>query len=395
MPTPTQGTSLSLLTDFILATREAPLGSPDELVSQASKYRTNMFRRMIKGLAAEKMIQGGSEIVDYVQLSYTNSNTDHNIDDTFNFTGTNSLKKLSVPWRLFTCDSGTINEFEIDLNQGSLETVFKRVRNAKLSELELSFWEGGEEKLWRAPYFEAMEKSTLASGLKGQNLSIPSFVTDDGGMPTSTNSSLNSSSSDFTTLMGVDTGNAAYAQFKNQYFTFDNTNDATRRAESGGVIAAMDKAFVKVQFESPSGDEKYVESTKLQKMVIACNTSSHTLLTSIARSSNNVLTPSGDVGWANGKVVYHGLPVDFVDYLDNVYYDTTVGNAADGAGKRGFRWLFLNMKHFYPIFNSKHFRKRRTLDGGASNPFSTVILEDTLWNLWCANRREQAMVRAA
>ena len=68
--------------------------------------------------------------------------------------------------------------------------------------------------------------------------------------------------------------------------------------------------------------------------------------------------------------------------------------AQDGAGKIGFTWRFLNLNHFKPIFHSKHYRRLQKKDGGSQQPFDTVMIEDTLRNLWCENRRENGIVCA-
>jgi hypothetical protein len=389
------GSSLENFVDFWLATAGARVSDPNALVSMASQYRTHLFPLMLKGLSKDLMVQSGKKIEDYVQLTYTNRFRHFDITDTFEYSATDSLTQIEVPWRFSMVDN-VIYEAEIDLQSGDRETVYKKVKRAKDSEMELSFFEGMERALWAEPNFETMEASTKSG--TGQPLSIPCFVTRDGLAPTSTNGILvndveTGSTATWTSLMGISP--TTYTNFRNQFKTFTNTNHAARSAEGTGVLSAFDVMYRKVQFRSPSNGEEYVKNTSLQKMKILSNGPSYDELMSLAREKNNVLTPRGDFGWPQGMVTYRGIAFEYIAILDDLIYDTTAGTAEDGASKLGYTWLFLNFNHIRPIFNSKHFRRLRNKDGGAANPNAQVMLEDTWHNLWCSNRREQGVVFAA
>jgi hypothetical protein len=378
-----RGSSLDLFVDFATGTRQAPVSSPDELQSQASKYRTHLYPLMMQGLTKDLMIQSGTEIVDVIQLKYTNRRKARNFTDTYTFTGSDSLTKVSAPWRKYTCDA-VVHEAELDLQQGDQKTVFKKVRNAKMAELELSYWEGNEEDLWADPNFETMESATLSG--TGQAYSLRCFVTDDGGLPSSTNGGVAAgSTATWTSLMGIDPANFGN-NWKNQFSTYDNTSSTTREA---GYIAAMDEQFVKLEWKSPSTREEYVKSTSFKKLKIINNLATHLLLIKLAKAANNVLTPRNDIGYQAGEVVYHGLPMLFIARLDSV--DT----GADTGTTNKYRSRYFNFARIRPIFHSKHYRRMRTLDGGVTNPDAKVFLEDTWQNLWLESRREQGIVRAA
>jgi hypothetical protein len=385
--------SNSSLTDFIdfqLVTRQKLLSSVDTLVNQATKYRTYLFPLMLKGLTAKETVQSGTEIVDYVQLKTTSSFQWRNPTDTYAFTGDNSLTQIKIPWRFATVDSVTY-EHEIDLNQGGEEVVFKRVKKAKNSRMEQNFWEGMEDALWADPNFDVME-GDLPAGQKGQMLSLRSFITDDGEVPAAGNGGIVTGSSAWTTIMNVSP--TTYTNWKNQYETYDNTSQTTRR---NTLIEAMDKMWLDVQFMSPSTSEEYFKNTTLNKLQIICNKLSYTELVAIASSKSNVLTPkasggtggSNDLGWAQGQVTYHGIPIKYIGKLD------LVDTGADTGSTSLRKYRFINFNHIKPVFHTKHFRRKRKLDGGATNPNAGVILEDTWVNIWNANRREHGIVRAA
>lgn len=375
--------SLGAFVDFQLVTRQKLLTSPEELVNQATKYRTYLVPLLMKGLAAKEMIQGGTEIVDFLQLKTTSSFQWRNPTDAYRFTGDNSLTQVKVPWRFATVDSVTY-EHELDLQQGGEEVVFKRLKKAKNAVLEQSFWEGLEDALWAAPNFDTME-GTLPEGEKGQMLSLRCFITHDGAVPAAGNGGIATGSSAWTSVMG--TSLTTYPNRKNQYETYDNSSAANRRAT---LVEAMDKMWLDVQFESPSTSEEYFKNTRLEKLKILTSKIGYAELVAIASSKSNVLTPkatggvggSNDLGWANGVVCYHGIPVKYIGALDTV--DSTA-----------YRYRFINFGNFKLIMHNKHFRRKRKLDGGATNPNAMVVLEDTWLNLWCANNRENGIVVAA
>lgn len=383
--------------DFAAATRQKLFSSPDELVSQASKYRTTLYRDMVKGLTQDKMLQGGTEIIDYVQLSYTSSYGHFNPTQTFTYTASDSLTAIKVPWR-FAKAYSVVSEWEIDFQTGGEEVVFKRVKRAKDAELQLSFFEGQEDDLWATPKLATMESATALGDNVGDPYSLRCFITDDGGAPSSTNGGV--TGSNWTTVMGVSP--TTYPNWKNAYATFDNTSTTTRKADDIGVVSAMDDCWLSINWEAPQDMSAYMTDTKTNKLKIVCNKPSYKMLVQLATAKNNVLTPRNDLGHIMGiGPVYHGIPIKYVAKLDDVDFDdggshvNGVANAADGSGKLGYRWRFINFNHIRPIYHSKHFRRLTKWDGGAGNPFTRVMLEDTAFNYWCQNRREQGIVRAA
>jgi len=384
--------ALAAFTDLLVATKAASLSDPDKLVSQATQYRTTLFRRMMKGLSQKAMVQNGTKIVDHVQLKTVNRRRHYNPTDTFGYTGSNSLTQIEVPWRFSLVDMVT-QEHELDLNQGDRVNVFKRVLAAKNAEMEQSFWEGNEDDLWAAPNFDTMESSTLGEGVTGAPLSLRCFITADGAVPSASNGGIASGSSAWTSIMGVSP--TTYPNWKNQYETFDNTSATTRSADVGGVLDAMHRMWLDVQWESPDTTQKYFEDTRLNKMVIVCNKESMVELKRLATMMNNVLTPRHDIGWAAGGVVFNGLPITYLAKLDSIDTGGTAGNGTYASGALTYQWRWINFNHIKPIFHSGHYRKRQEKDGGAAQPFSKVVIEDTWQNLWCANRREQGIVRAA
>jgi hypothetical protein len=372
--------SLAAFTDFLVLTRQKQMSDPSKVINQATKYRTNLISAMMKGLTMKEMFQGGTEIVDFIQLKMTSSFAYYNPTDTATYVADNSATMLKVPWRFWKVDSVT-HATEIALNQGTPAEIFKKVKRFKDSRMDTNFWEGMEDGLWATPEVATME-GTLGIGLVGKPLSLRCFITDDGLAPSSTNGGV--TGANWTTVMTVDP--VLFPNWKNQFATYDNTSLATREAS---FILAMDRIWNLCQFMAPGTTQEFVQDTNLNKMRIVSNLETRLLLVKLATARNNVLTPKNDLGWANGNVVYHGLPTDYIAALDNV--DT----GADTGTTAKYKARFLNFKHIKPWFHSEWFRKTTKLDGGASNPLMTVVREDTWGNYWLANRREQGVVRAA
>ena len=381
---------LSAFTDMLLATKPRAIGNMSDIVNQATKYRTYLYPLMLKGLAREEVVQSGTKIIDFIQLAVQSSYRDYNPTDTFSYTGENSLTQIEIPWRFSLVDSVTYKH-EIELNGSDPTVTFKRVGKAKAKVMEQSFWEGAEDALWAAPNYETMEAATIGTGVTGQPLSLRCFVTADGGAPTSSNGGKATGSSDWTTVMQVNP--TTYPNWANQYETFDSTSATTRAADVGGVLDAFHSMWLDVQWDSPSTTQEFFDKTSLQKLVICCNKTSYKELVRLATSKNNVLTPVNDLGYQNGRVSYNGLPIKYIGALDSIDTGGTDGTYSGGKLTIQYRWF--NFNHIKPVYHSNNYRNRQKKDGGAGNPFAEVVIEDTWRNLWCANRREQGIVRAS
>lgn len=378
---------LAAFVDFVLATKSAPLSDVNTLINQATRYRTSLIPRMLSGRTEQELLQSGKDITDFIQLSTTSSYQDYNPTDNFNYTASNSLSQLTAPWR-FSKVSSVTWEHELLLQNGDSKTVFKKVKLAKLIEMEQSFWEGMEASLWAAPNNDTMEASTVVG--TGAPYSLRCFITADGLVPSTTNGGLATGDVAWSTIMGQNP--TTKTNWRNQYETFDNTSATTRRADSG-LLNAMNLMWLDVQFKSPSTSEEYWKNTQLNKMVICACKRAIAELIIIASGKNNIMTPVHDVGYLNGKVTFAGIPLEYIAALDDI--DTYGDGDGVYSGEKAWSYRFINFNHIKPIFHAQKFRQRMEKDGGAASPHAKVLIEDTWHQLWCANRREQGIVRPA
>lgn len=382
---PDRGSSLSQFADFWNATRQVALSDPNTLASQALRYRTFLAPIMLKGLTEKKMIRAGSEITDFLQLSYTNRFQLRNFGDSYSFTDSNSLVQMTAPWRVATVDT-VVHEHEIDLQQGGRDVVFKKVMAAKEAEAEASWWESMEELLWGSPDNSTMESSTFTPGTTLRPYSLRVFLPDDGA----------SLPSGFTTVHGVNP--STYPNWAPQSATFTNTSATTR---SQTVIRGLDKLFLKCDWQVPDGFKQWSEDLNKNKLRILCNQPSSLFLKDEARERNNVLTPRGDLGWVNdGSVTFHGIPIQYNARLDTIDTDATTAvgaepTADDGASKLGYKWRLIDFAQIHPVFHPKHYRRQQEKDDGARNPYAKVFIEDTWFNFICMNRRTSGVLKAA
>jgi len=374
--------TIAAFNDFMLATREAPLSGTDQIQNEATKYRTYLLRKMLAGLSKEKLLQSGTKIVDYIQLALTSTYQDYAPTQDFTFQASNSLTKIEVPWK-FSLVSSNWTDHEIELNSGGdLKTVFKTIKKVKEQEMMTALYEGMEDAFWATPDVVEMEGGT-ATGKKPYSLRC--FITPTGGAPAAANGGV--VGADWTTVMTVNP--TTLTNWKNQVENYDGTSATTVRG-TNGIIPAMDRMWLDTQFESPTDAQQYAQDTKINKTSILASKVGYSTLVDIMNSRNDRMLPAqggNDLGYANGRITYHGMPISYIGALDTV--DATL----DAAAKPNFR--FVNFNYIYPIFHTKRYMTAIDLPNSARQPFSHGIIRDTWRNLWCSSRRSQGFVSAS
>jgi hypothetical protein len=372
--------SLQAFKDFLTATREKTLSGPNEISNQATKYRSTLLAIMLAGLTPKEYVQSGQKVVDFIRLSSTNNYRQYSPTDTFNYTGTNSLTKLEVPWT-FAMTYATWFDHEILLNSGGdLATVFKTIKRVKEQEMMTGLYEGIEDGLWATPDKDTME-NPATTGLTPKHYSLRSFITDDGGAPSSTNGGV-SSAGNWTTVMSVNP--STLPNWKNQTGTYDPTSAASAQAT---IRKAFDLMWQKLQWRSPGNSQEYFTDTDLSKLRILASMGGITQLLDILNQVNNRLEPFNNLQAHDGKVLYAGMPITMIDAIG------TVDSSYEATAYK-FKYRFVNFKHIKPIFHSQRYMFPMDMDGGAAQPQAHVMWRDTWLQLWCQNRREQGIVTA-
>jgi hypothetical protein len=192
--------------------------------------------------------------------------------------------------------------------------------------------------------------------------------------PSSTNGGV--TGSDWTTVQTVST--STYSNWRNQYETYAAASIDT------ALVPAMDLMWLDVQYESPESAEAYAKDTVLSKLRILTAKAGYAKLIELTRAANDGLVPANDLGWAAGRVTYHGLPIDYIGALDSIDSNTAQP-----------KYRFVNFNTIRPIFHKRRYMYPKSVDGGASQPFMAGMLRDTWHNLVITSRRQNGIVRAA
>lgn len=366
--------TIAAFDDLMKAARANPIASIDKIQNQATKYRRYLTRLMMEGLDKKKMLQGGKEIVDYIQLSMTSTFLEYEPTQDFNWTGTNSLVELKIPWK-FSLAHATWFDHEILLSPDDPVVTFKRVKNAKMQELETSLWEGKEDQLFRTPDVVQMEGHNTTGK---SPYSLRCFITEDGLAPSSTNGGV--TGANWTTVMTVNT--TTYPNWRNQVETY---------SLAGGITVtlprALDLMWDDVQYESPTNSQEFFQDTRLNKTTILTNRDGYQIVMDITRNMNDrTFSKESDFGMLNGAVTYHGLPIRRIGAFENSALFSTVYPAGQP------RFWFVNFNDIYPIYHKAKFMQNLDIPGANSKPQAHVVARDTWSNNWCHNRRHQGIV---
>jgi hypothetical protein len=381
------GSALSTFTDFVASTGPSYLTSADSLINEVQK-NSYVMRRFIKGAEKSFVLQGGSSIKDAIVLDEASTFMQYQPNDTFVWQNPQVMTTYTVNWR-FSVDHMSWTDQEIELNAGgqsneSLRGLYKRMKRQKEQRMWTSMINGYENLLWRVPNSAEMESD---AGL--YPYSIPAFI----------NEYSNGLYSGFTTVQKLDP--ATKTRWKPQTATYSASlavNSGTAPVASN-VIAAFDEMFLKVKFEAPPTKQEYFESPKLNSQFIACSRKGLNHYQQILRSSQDRFT--GIASYQDPAYLtpsYGGIDLQYVAALDDIaVYGTgaqTEATAAGGAGagKKGGRYYWMNGQYLAPVFHSSRYMVQKEPMIHPNQPFTTVVVVDSWWNLVVRSRQRTGIV---
>ena len=362
--------SIEAFNDFVLSTGPKVLKGPDQLLNDATK-NTYMLGRMLKGGQAALSLQSGQKVIERVQLSDSGTFQFYDPNSDLDIQNVDVLRSIEAPWR-FATDHYSYTEQEVTLNSGDPQTYYKNLLKSKRQACATSMYNGMEESLWAQPSNSKMESTATKDGVP---YSIPALVTKDGLAP-----------SGFTTIVGLDPDNET--GWRNQTQTYDA---AAKADPADGIVDALRRMYHKVHFVAPMGGmREYFENDRMQKMCICTNLDGQTLIERLTQDANDRLTPAADIGWASGKVIFNGIPIDYIAELDTALVD---GGAAIPDGKPWY--YFLNLEYLHPIFHTSQYMVEKSPMNHPRQPFSFVVWKSTYYQLMPTSRRRQGLVYAA
>lgn len=380
------GSALSTFTDFVASTGPSYLTNADSLINEVQK-NSYIMRRFLKGAEKTFVLQGGSSIKDALILDEASTFSQYQPNDTFVWQNPQVMTTYTVNWR-FSVDHMSWTDQEIELNAGgqsneSLRGLYKRMKRQKEQRMWTSMINGYEGLLWRTPNATEMES---AGGL--YPYSIPAMV----------NEGSNGLYTNFSTIQGLDPN--AKPRWKHQVTTFSASlaTNAGSAPVASNVIAAFDEMFLKVKFEAPPTKQEYFESPKLNSQFIACSRKGLNHYQQILRSSQDRFT--GIASYQDPAYLtpsYGGIDLQYVAALDDiaVYSNnlTQTETTANGTGsKKGPRYYWLNGQYLAPVFHSSRYMVQKEPMVHPNQPFTTVVVVDSWWNMVCRSRQRLGLV---
>lgn len=357
--------SLAAFGDFIKSTGSKIVSSPQKIVNDAT-LNTYFIAQMLKGRDVAQTVQGGQTIKDVVQLTDAGTGVWYDPNEDMDIQNVDVQTSLEIRWR-FHADHFTYTQQELELNSGDAQTYLKNLAKSKRQARTTSTFNQLETALWAPASNADMELSTGK-----RPYSIPAFITTDGLAP-----------SGFTTVAGINP--STVAGWRNQVETYDPDNVIDLW---DGLLMAMDKMFMKVQFEAPQGGPaEYFENDKLMKMKIATNLDGRALLSALTRDGNDRLVPADNLGWVAGNITYAGIPLQYVKALDTALVNS---GAVITAGEPWF--YYVNLNYLFPVFHANRYMKEEAPKDHPRQPFSKVCWSDTYLNYFCQSRRRQGII---
>lgn len=372
--------TLGSFTDFMTATRDIPIGTPDKIPNQMNRHQTYLTRLMMAGLAEKEYFSSGVKFVEQLQLKYTGNYRNYLPTDTQTPTGQNTLAQLEVPWRYSLVDNVWYDQ-EVELNSGGdLKTIYKKLAKVKRQTMLTDFWDGVNDALWALP--DSTMEGGPNSGTKPNSLLC--FITIGDGVPNTTAvaSFGDGATGTFTTIEQINT--TTYPNWDNQRVAYTT---ATLEAD---LEDKFDEMHLRLQWEAPEegGGGTGVVDTSINKMRILTNREGYNNIVKIARqarvgggSSASNFAERGD----RGRLYYRGIEIKYISALDS----TSI--CPSGSPK----FFFVNFSHIRPVFRTGRFLKPKVFEGTVSQPMANAEYRDTWWNLICVNRREQGIVYAS
>jgi len=362
--------ALTTFQDFVIATDQKVITPSTKILNEAVK-NTYILKSAQRGRGDDELMQGGSSLVDMIQLTDNGSFQFYVPYQDLNATATDTMTKISVQWR-FAVGYYVWSDEEVELNEGDQEATYKKLLKSKKQACNTSTFNGMEDAVWAFPSASNMEATA------GEvPYSIPAFIDEIG---------TDHHWPGFTNIMGVDPD--LEDRWRNKISRY---NSADPFDELDGIVAAFDDMWLSVRFESPETASDYFENDMLNKMKILTNKDGVKKYKANLRALNDRTVTPQDAAY--NDPTYSGVPVKYISTLDTALLDqeaasTTPSAWADGAP----RYYFLNFSFLYPIYHSKRYMKSTNPMNDVKQPFSWVVYKNTYYNWFCRSRQRQGIV---
>lgn len=351
------GSALSTFNDFQKTTGPSIYTSADKVVNEAVKQKY-LLRRFLRGKDTATIIQGGQKIKDQLIFDESNTFTFTHPAETNTWQNPQVVEEWEIDWR-YALDhmSWTAQEIELNITPGMTRTArhhqYKRLKRIKEQRMWTSVLNGMENQLFAVPETANME----ASGGK-QPYSIPAMVNEEAdGLFYSTATVTGKTA--WTTKQGIDP--TSESRWTPQTETYSTT--AVSQG-SNNVIAAFDKMFYSVGFETPPTKQEYFENASLNAQFIACSKTGITVYQRLLRDYQDQFVTVSRQDPAFTRPSYAGIDLHYVTTLDTakLYEAETATDAlvTEGAGagtgeQNGPRYYWLNANYANIVFHTTRY----------------------------------------
>ena len=433
------GTALSKFADFVSATGPAYLTGPDVLVNEAVE-RNYLWGALASGPQGVN-IQTGAEIKDSLMLDASNTFEFYKPNATFSYRNPNVLDTTSAPWR-FAVDHMAFTDHEIELNAGDglsvdgIKNVYKRLKRVKEQRMTTSLVNGMEKSLFADC---VANKAEIADATGSQPFPLSAFVNEiivntaetqlgeirGGGLPQGwtdiqginphaeprwTNQvSFYAASAGAPVTTGVGLAPVSTVSCNNVAAQTGTSTVAVSDADNlpvGGFLQAFDDMFLKCQYTAPSQFSEYFSNATMAQQMILCSRAGLNTYTDALRDANDRLVSPQDPAYA--QPTYAGIPLRYISALDaaKLYpadsdgsesneYDASDSELATNTNNKGARYYFVNSEYLNVVLHGNHFFKKSDVMRHPNQPYTSIVLCDTWWNLMARSRQRHGIIAPA
>jgi hypothetical protein len=395
------GTPLSGFARFVDDTGPTYFSGPKERVNDAQKTNYRTLGYMLRGQSMNETLQFGATIKDKVLLSVTRVTHAYSPGAEESVANPQLATTWTVPWRFWLTPMTWLDQ-TVELNGGKgmvRETRFQQYYSEWMSIQQEGYTDWCnfmEDSYWAVP-----DKSRMEAADGDLPYSIPCFVNEyTNGLPISANQPGGS----WTTVQQIDPTASGKTNWVPQKFTYDNADHGgTDTASVDGLLTALDKAYMKLDFQPPPVAREYFESPSAQPWgFIACSSVGMAEVKRSYRIQNdrweNTLDPYG-------MPLYGGRPFVYVAVLDSAaIYPTGAGvsgaanlstetdGTSTGTTFAGPRFFVLQPKYLRSVFHSERYLADLGVMTDPKIPTQHVKYLDTWGNLVCRSRQRHAII---
>lgn len=385
--------TLSDFTDFVKSTAPAWASSQEAFVNELQQNNYPLSR-FLRGRDMSELFQNGERIKDGIILDDAGTFQMIGPETETNWTNSQILTVWEIPWRFSQCHM-TWTAQEVELNEGSSATTWKRVKKIKQSGLASDCVNGVNGTLFKKPNKLTMETFASAgasdTGDPGEAYSIPALV----------NENVNTlfdehTTTPWTTVQTIDP--TAKTRWKNVQATYSSLTANT----AGNLTTAFDDIVQDIQFQMPGTMNEYFTRDELYRQVIHTSKDGIKKWKLLCRSENdvNVSANSQDPSWA--RPTYAGIPIERAPQLEteklygvagtaSISY-TESDNSGTTANVTGPRFYFINANYMKMAFHSKYYFKYLDVFSPEKNRTKYVMPIQTWFNLYVTSRRRHGVV---